>query len=54
MKPLTKKDILRRHKKNLKDKELQKDIETKEVKRDDFNRLIQQSTEQEPFDKKNR
>lgn len=52
MKPLTKKEIVKRHKKNPKDKELQKDIGTKEIKRSDFNKLIQQSTKQEPFDKK--
>lgn len=38
MKPLTKKEILKRHKKNPKDKGLQKDIETKEIKRSDFNK----------------
>lgn len=52
MKPLTKKEILKRHRKNPKDKELQKDIETKEVKRSDFNKLIQRSTKLKPFDKK--
>lgn len=53
MKPLTKKEILKRHTQNPRDTELQKDIETREIKRSDFNRLIQQSTKQEPFDKKN-
>lgn len=38
MKPLTKKDILKRHQKNPKDKELQKDIEIKEIKRSNFNK----------------
>lgn len=60
MKPLTKKEILKGHNKNpkdkqslsLRDKELQKDIETKEIKRSEFNKLIQQSIKQEPFDKK--
>lgn len=52
MKPLTKREILKRHKQNPKDKELYKTIETKEIKKSDFNKLIQQSTKQEPFDKK--
>lgn len=52
MKPLTKKEILKRHKKNPRDKQLQKDIETKEIKRSHFNKLIQQSTKLKPFDKK--
>lgn len=52
MKPLIQKEILKRHKKNPKDKQLQKDIETKEIKRSDFNKLIQQSTKPKPFDKK--
>lgn len=51
-KPLTKKEILKRHQKNPKDKQLQKDIETKEIKRSDFNKLIQEATKQKPFDKK--
>lgn len=38
MKPLTKKGILKRHKKNPKDKELHKVIEIKEIKRSDFNK----------------
>lgn len=52
MKPLTKKEILKRHKKNLKDRSLHTIIETGEIKRSDFNKLIQESTKQEPFDKK--
>lgn len=52
MKPLTQKEILKRHKQNPKDKELHKTIETKEIKKETFNKLIQQSTKQEPFDKK--
>lgn len=52
MKPLTKKGILKKHKQNPKDKELHKDIETKEIKKETFNKLIQQSTDEEPFDKK--
>lgn len=53
MNSLTKKGVLKRHKQNPKDKELQKDIEIKEIKRSDFNKLIQQSTKLKPFDKKN-
>lgn len=49
---LTHKGILKRHKKNPKDKKLQKTIETKEIKRSDFNKLILQSTELKPLDKK--
>lgn len=52
MKPLTQKEILKRHKQNPKDKELHKTIETKEVKRTIINKLIQESTKHEPFDKK--
>lgn len=62
MKPLTKKEILKRHKQNpndkhslsLRDKELHKTIETQEIKRGDFNKLIQQSTKHQPFDKNNK
>lgn len=52
MKPLTKKEILKRHKKNSKDKQLHKTIETKEMKRSDFKKLIQESIRYQPFDKK--
>lgn len=52
MKPLTQKGILKRHKKNSQDKSLHNIIQTKEIKREAFNKLIQQSTKQEPFDKK--
>lgn len=52
MKPLIKKEILKRHKKNPKDKSLHTIIETGEIKKDTFNKLIQQATKQEPFDKK--
>lgn len=52
MKPLTKKEILKGHKKNLKDKSLHKIIETEEIKRSAFNKLIQESTKQKTFDKK--
>ncbi len=52
MKPLTKKEILKGHKQNPRDKELHKTIETKEVEGSDFNKLIQEATKQKPFDKK--
>lgn len=52
MKPLTKKEILKRHKKNPQDKSLHNTIETKEVKRSDFNKLIQEGIKHKPFDKK--
>ena len=52
MKPLTKKGILKIHRKNPKDKSLHTIIETGEIKKDTFNELIQQSTKKEPFDKK--
>lgn len=52
MKPLTQKEILKRHKKNPQDKSLHNTIQTKEIKKETFNKLIQQSTKQEPFDKK--
>ena len=46
------KEIIKRHKKNPKDKSLHTVIETGEIKKNTFNKLIQQSTKQEPFDKK--
>ena len=52
MKPLTQKEIIKRHKNNPRDKSLHKTIETTEIKKDTFNKLIQQSTKQKPFDKK--
>lgn len=52
MKPLTRKEILKRHKKNPRDKSLHKTIETGEIKKEEFNNLIQQSTKQESFDKR--
>ena len=52
MKPLTQKEVLKRHKKNPKDKSVHQVIETGEIKKDTFNKLIHQSTKQEPFDKK--
>lgn len=38
MKPLTKKEILKRHKKNPKDKSLHKIIEAGEIKKEEFNK----------------
>lgn len=54
MKPLTLKGILKKHKQNtkdkqslsLRDKKLHQDIETKEVKKEEFNKLIQKATKQ--------
>lgn len=51
MKSLTQKGILKRHKKSPQDKELHKVIETEEIKRSDFNKLVQKSTKEKPFDK---
>ena len=51
MKPLSKKEILKRHKKNPKDRSLHMVIETGEIKKETFNKLIQQSTKHKPFDK---
>lgn len=50
-KPLTLKEIKKRHTKNPQDKELHKTIENKQVNKKIFNRLIEESTKQEPFDK---
>lgn len=50
-KKLTLKEIKRKHIKNPQDKELHSQIENKEIFKKDFNKLIQQSTIQEPFDK---
>lgn len=52
MKPLTQKGIIKKHKKNKHDKELHKVIETKEISKKEFGKIIQQSTKQKPFDKK--
>ncbi len=53
-KKLTLKEILKRHKANPKDKELHKMIEDQgsDNLKEEFNKLIQQSTKQKPFDKK--
>ena len=52
MKQLTLKEIKKRHAKNQQDKELHKIIETKTINKKTFNKLINQTTKQEPFDKK--
>lgn len=49
---LTKKEILKRHKKNLQDTALHTIIETKGIKKGTFNNLIKESIKHEPFDKK--
>lgn len=53
-KKLSLKEILKRHKTNPQDKELHKIIETEgsDNLKEKFNALMQQSTKQEPFDKK--
>ncbi len=52
LKPLTLKGILKKHKANPQDKSLHIDIKTKGLKKDTFNKLIQESTKYKPFDKK--
>lgn len=52
MKKLTLKEIKKRHANNPKDKILHTEIENKEVDKKMLNKLIQESTKQEPFDKK--
>lgn len=51
-KPLTLKEIKKRHTKNPQDKEVHKEIENKTISKEMFNKLIEESTKQEPFDKK--
>ncbi len=52
MKKLTLKEIKKRHTKNPKDKTSHTKIENEEVDKKMFNKLIQESTKHEPFDKK--
>jgi hypothetical protein len=52
MKTLTLKEIKKRHAKNPQDKQLHKIIETKTINKKTFNKLIEKSTKQKPFDKK--
>ena len=54
MKPLTLKEIKKRHTKNPQDIELHKTIETKTIDRKIFNELIKEGTKHESFDKKNK
>jgi hypothetical protein len=49
---LTIKRILKNHKHNSRDKELQKTIETQSTDNENFEKLIAESTKQKPFDKK--
>lgn len=53
-KKLSLKEIIKRHKANLQDKELHKMIEDRgnDNLKEEFNKLIQKSTKQKPFDKK--
>ena len=51
-KKLTPKELKKRHTKNLQDKELHNQIENKEIPRQDFNKVMEKSTTQIPFDKK--
>lgn len=51
-KPLTLKEIKKRHSKNPQDKKLHETIEKTTVNKKTFNKLIEESTKQEPFDKK--
>lgn len=51
-KELTLKEIKKKHTKNPKDKDLQNLIENYQIPKKDFNKLVQQSTKQEPFDKR--
>lgn len=52
LKPLTLKEIKKRHTKNPQDKKLHQTIETKTINKKTFNELIEQSSKQEAFDKK--
>lgn len=49
---LTNKEILKRHKKNPQDQSVYTIIETKELKKDTFNKLVQGGIKLKPFDKK--
>lgn len=50
-KTLTLNRILKRHRENPQDKELHKVIENGEVDRKEFNKLVEEATKHEPFDK---
>ncbi len=49
---LTFKRILKKHNKNPQNKALHKMIETRQIEKDNFNKLIQEGTKHKPFDKK--
>lgn len=51
-KPLTIKEIKKRHTKNPQDKQLHRTIENKTINKKQINKLIEESAKQEPFDKK--
>ncbi len=51
-KPLTLREIKKRHVKNPQDKQLHKTIENKTVNKRQINTLIEEGAKQEPFDKK--
>lgn len=51
-KPLTLKEIKKRHTKNPQDTELHKIIENKTINKKEFNKLIRESANLGPFDKK--
>ena len=51
-KPLTLKEIKKRHTKNTQDKKLHETIEKRTINKKVFNKLIEESTKQGPFDKK--
>lgn len=51
-KPLTLKEIKKKHAKNRQDKELHKTIETKTINKKTFHKLIEESTKREAFDKR--
>lgn len=53
-KPLTFKEIKKRHVNIPKDKKLQEAIENRLIDKSIFNKLIKEGTKHQPFDKKNR
>ncbi|OGE25308.1 hypothetical protein A3H85_02465 [Candidatus Daviesbacteria bacterium RIFCSPLOWO2_02_FULL_40_8] len=52
-KPLTLKEIKKRHSKNTQDKDLHKIIENNTINKKIFKKLIGESVKDRPFDKKN-
>ncbi len=51
-KPLTLKEIKKRHSKNPQDKKLHETIKKEKTNKKQFSKLIEESVKQEPFDKK--